>query len=96
MIREGGYVRSQTDYIMGTDCHILWNVSVWDPRNKSEHYMVLGCLRSAPLREHAKYLGGRKQLLLRTPIALTREDVIFADLRRSVPNPLARDARKNA
>ena len=60
-IREGGEVRSQTDYILGTDRHLFWNVSVWDPRHNSEHYMILRCLRSAPLREHAKYLKGRKR-----------------------------------
>ena len=58
--------------------------------------MVLGCLRSNPLREHAKYLGGRKRPPLQPPAAPTREDIIFASLRRAVPKPQARDARKNA
>ena len=31
-----------------------------DPRNNSDYYMVLSFLHSASMREHAKYLGGRK------------------------------------
>ena len=49
-----------------------------------------------PLREHTNYLGGRKPLPLQPPTALTREDGIFAALRRAVPKPQERDARKNA
>ena len=61
MIREGREVRSRTDYILGIDRRLFWNVSVRDPMHNSDHYIVLGCLRSAPLREHAKYLGGLKR-----------------------------------
>ena len=55
--------------------------------------MVLGCIRSAPKKEHAKYLMERKKLLLQPPTKTTREDVIFADLRRAVPKPHARERR---
>ena len=72
MIREGRVVRSQTDYIMGTYRYLFWNVSVRDPRHKSYHYMVLGCLFSAPLREHDKYLWGNKRLPLQPPTSPTR------------------------
>ena len=34
------------------------NVSARDPRHNSYHYIVLVCLYNAPLREHARYLGG--------------------------------------
>ena len=57
--------------------------------------MVLGFLHSAPLREHARYLRGRKWLPLRLLTALPREDGIFAALYRAVLKPLARDTRKN-
>ena len=50
MIREGREVRSGTDYILGTDLCLFWNVSVWDPAHNSDHYMVLDCLLSASLR----------------------------------------------
>ena len=49
MIRAGRVVRSRTDYILGTYHRLYWNVSVRDPRHNSDHYMVLGCLYSAPL-----------------------------------------------
>ena len=88
-------MRSRTDYILGTDGRLLGNVSVRDPRHNSDRYMVLGCLHSASLREHARYLGGRKRLPLRPPPAPTREDRIFAALRRAFPKPQAREARKN-
>ena len=59
MIREGREVRSQTDYILGTDFRLFGNVSVQDPSHNSYHYLVLGCLHSASLKEHARYLRGR-------------------------------------
>ena len=58
MIQEDREVRSQMDYILGKDCRLFGNVSVQDPRHNSDHDMVLGCLHSALLREHARYLGG--------------------------------------
>ena len=75
---------------------LFWNVSIRDPRHYSDHYMVMGCYRSAPLREHSKYLGGRKRIPLQAPTTPTREDRIFVALRRSVLKPQARDTRKNA
>ena len=57
--------------------------------------MVLGYLRSAPEREHAKYLTGRKRLPLRPPANPTQEDRIFAALRRAVPKPHGRENRNN-
>ena len=94
MIRVAREVKSQTEYILGTDRRLFWNVSVRDSRNNSVNYMVLGCLCSAPRRGHSRYLGGRKQPPLRPPTALTREDGVFAALRRTIPKPHARDARK--
>ena len=80
---------------MGTDSRLFGNVSVRDPRHNSEHYTVLGCLYSAPLGEHVRYLGGRKRLPLCPPTAPMREDGIFADPRRDILKPLERDASKN-
>ena len=61
MIREGLEVRSWTDYILGIDRCLFGNVSVQEPRHNSDHYMVLSCLHSSPLREHVRYLRGNKQ-----------------------------------
>ena len=64
MVWEGRELRSQMDYILGMDLRLFWNVPVQNPRRNSDHYMVLGCLCSAPLREHSECLGRRKRLLL--------------------------------
>ena len=96
MIRGGKEVWSRTDYIMGTDHSLFGNVSARDPRHNSDHYMVLGCLHSASLKEHTIYLGGRNNLPLFLLTEPTREDTIFAALRRAVTKPRAREARKNA
>ena len=37
MIQEGREVRSQTDYILGTDRRLFWNVSVQEPRHNLDH-----------------------------------------------------------
>ena len=95
MVMEGKVVWSRTDYILGTDRRIFWNVSVWDPRNKTDHYIVLGCLRSANEREYTKYLMGRKRLPLQPPSDPTREYRIFAALRSAKPKAHARKRRKN-
>ena len=64
MVREGKVVRSWTDYILGIDQSLFRNVSVRDPQHNTNHFKVVGCLRSAPTREHAKYLTGQKKLPL--------------------------------
>ena len=58
--------------------------------------MAVGCLRSAPEREHARYIRGRGKMPLRPPTEPTREDGIFAALQRAVPKPHARDRHKKA
>ena len=95
MLRKGRDVRFRTDYILGTDRRLFGNVSVRDPRHNSDHYMVLGCLYSDSLTEHKRYLGGRKKLPLKPPTEPTREDEVFAALRRAVPKPRAWEAREN-
>ena len=90
MIWEGREVRSRTDYILGKDCRLFGNVSVRDPRHNLDHYMVMICLHSASLRDHARYLGGRKRLPLCPPTKPTMEDIIFAALRRALLKPQAR------
>ena len=61
MIWEGMEVRSRTDFNLGTDCRLFSFFSVQDPRHNSDHYMVMGCVHSASLRENARYLGGSKR-----------------------------------
>ena len=87
-------MRSWRDYILGKDLRLFCNVSIRDTRHKSDHYLVLGCLRSAPLREHSEYLGRRKQLPLQPLTTPTREDVLFVALQRAVLKPKSQYARK--
>ena len=72
MVREGKVVRSRTDYLLGTDRSLFRNVSVWDPRHNTDHFMVVGCLRSTPEREHTQYIIGRRKIPLRPPTEPTR------------------------
>ena len=95
MLQKGREVRSRTDYILGTDRRLFGNVSVRYHRHNSDHYMVMGCLPSASLTEHKRYLRGRKKLPLKPPTEPTREEKVFAALRRSVPKTRAREARRN-
>ena len=96
MVREGKVVRSRTDYLLWTDRSLFRNVSVRDPRHNTDHFMVVGFLRSAPEQEHARYIMGRRNMPLIPPKEPTREDGIFAALRRAVPKPHVRDRHKNA
>ena len=96
MVREGKVVMYRTDYLLGTDRSLFRNVSVRDPRHNTDHFMVVGCLRSALERKHARYIMVRRKMPLRPPTEPTREDGIFAALRRAVPKPRARDRHKNA
>ena len=96
MRRKGKEVRSRTDYILGTDRRLFRNVSIRDPRHNSDHYMILGCLPSATLSETKRYLGGQKRWPVRPPAKPSRTDELFAALRRAVPRPKPREARRNA
>ena len=96
MVREGKVVRSRTDYLLGTDRSLFKNLSIRDPRHNTDQFMVVGCLRSAPKWEHTRYIMGRRKMPLRPPTEPTREDGIFAALRRAVQKPNARDRHKNA
>ena len=96
MRRKGQVVQSGTDYILGRDSRLFKNVAVRDPRHNSDHYMVLGFLPSAPLLETKRYLGGRKRWPVRPPTEPSRTDTLFAALRRAVPKPTPREARRNA
>ena len=84
------------DYILGTDRHLFRNDAARDPRHNSDHYIVLGCLPSAPLTEHKRYLGGRTRWPVRPPVKPTRADQLFVVLGRAVPKAQLREARRNA
>ena len=47
VVSQGKVVRYQTEYILGSERRIFQNMAVRDLRQKSDHIMVLGCLRGA-------------------------------------------------
>ena len=96
VIRKGSEVRSRKDYILGTDRRLFKNIAVRYPRHNSDHYMVLGCIPSAPTTDHKRYLGGQKRWPVRPPREPTRTDELFAALHRTVPRAQPREARRNA
>ena len=96
MVRGGKAVRSWTDYILGTDRSLFRNVAVRDPRHNSDHYMVMGLLREGTVREHVRYITGRRRIPLKPPKRPTREDSLFGDLRRAVLKPQPREQHRNA
>ena len=57
--------------------------------------MVLGCLPSASLTEHNRYLERQEKFPLTPPTEPAREDDAFADLRRDVCKMRAKEARRN-
>ena len=69
MVRGGKAVRSRTDYILGTDRSLFRNVAVQDPRQNSDHYMVMGLLWGGTVREHIRYIAGRRRLPLKPPLS---------------------------
>ena len=91
---EGG--KGGTEYLLGTDRSLFRNVDVRDPRHNSDHFMVVGHLRSATAQDHARYIKGRRKMPLKPPTKPTREDELFGALRKSVPKPHERDKHKNA
>ena len=95
---QGRVVRSQTDYILESNCRIFQNMSVWEPRHNSDHFMVVGCLHGASPREHSHYLGCSTHLPLRLPgrQTRTRAHKLFAEFWRVVLKPNKWTARHNS
>ena len=60
-------VRSWTNYILGIYQRLLMNVALQDSRHNTDHYLVLGCLRGAPLAKHSHYLANKKRFPLKPP-----------------------------
>ena len=68
----GREVRYQADYILGTNSYLFRNMSVREPMHNSDHNLILGCLRSATLRYHKKYIGRSMWIPLLPPTTHTR------------------------
>ena len=92
IVRE---VRSWADYILDTERHLFRNMSLWDPRNNSDHCLILGCLRSATLREHENYIWRSTRHPLCNPTTVTKEDGLFVYLRRTILKPKSQGKNNN-
>ena len=77
MVRQGRVVRSRKDYILGYGRLIFQNVSVQDLMRNYDHFMVVGCLRGASLREQFCYLWRKIRHLLRPTGRQTRTREAF-------------------
>ena len=96
MVRLGRDMQTWLDYILGTEHHHFRNLSVRYPIHNSDHYMILGYLRSANLREHTKYLERCTRLPLRTPTILMREYGLYDALQRVIQKTKAWEAQNNS
>ena len=92
----GQEVWSRADFLLGTDHGLFWNVSVQEMSHKSDHYIILGCLHTATLREHTQYLRRYNRFPLLPLGKPTREDNIFVDLCQPLPKIPVQKARCNA
>ena len=88
-------MRSRTDYILGTDHHLFHFFSVQDPRHNMDHYLVLGRLCNATLREHHCYLMTCTRIPLRPDRQPYRKDTIFTYLWKEATQFLARERPNN-
>ena len=88
-------VRSWADYILETERHLFRKMSGRDPKHNSDHYLILGCLRSAILREHENCLWRRTRLSICNPTTLTREGGLFVSLRWTIPKTKSQEGRNN-
>ena len=64
---RGREARYRTDYILGTDSHLIHNMSVWYAQYNTYHYLVLGCLHRDAPDKHSRYLRKWKHFILNSP-----------------------------
>ena len=83
-------------YILGIDCHLFRNISVWYPRKIWIITLSLGASIEPPWGSTQSTSSGARAPYLCMPTTPTREDRIFMAFRQAIPNTKAREARKNA
>ena len=80
-------MRSQTDYILGMYFLLLQNVPVQYTQYKTDHYLVMSCLRIAAITGNFCYLRRRRQFLLWLPKAPGGIETLFTELQGGTPKP---------
>ena len=92
----GREVRYRTNYILGTGCHLLQNVTFQDARNKTDHYLFLGCLCGDAPTAHLRYLRKHTRLPIKPPTTPNGVDHLFAELREAITKPPRRERLHHA
>ena len=92
----GQEVRSQTDYVLGIDSCLFQNVAVWNARNNTYHYLILGCLRGSAPAAHLRYLRRCTRLYSRPPATPDKADHMFDKLRWAIPRPPQQELPRQA
>jgi hypothetical protein len=83
--RQGVLVTSRCDYLLGVDRRAFSKVCLKDPRFDSDHFMILGVLRGAPLKVNQRYLRGRQRFPIRNLTRpLNKAATVFEELKLSV------------
>ena len=80
-------VQSWMDYIFRIDHCLFRNVFIRDLGHNTDHYMILGCFQSSTQMEHNCYLWWNMRLPILLPMVISRDDILFAELRRAVFKP---------
>ena len=80
-------MRSQTNYILGTDSCLFQNVEVRDARHNMDHYLVLGRFCGSTPAAQSRCLGNCTHFTIRTLATPDRVDHIFAEIRRAITRP---------
>ena len=80
MLQGGQELRSQTNYILGTDSCLFQNAEFRDAQHNTDHYLVLGCLHGANPATHSRYLGKRTRFPIRPLYTPDKADRTFAEL----------------
>ena len=71
---------SWTNYILGTDRHLLQNVAVQDAGHKTYHYVVMGYLRGSVTSTHSHYLRKQNRIPLKSPKTPGGVNDLFVEL----------------
>ena len=75
-VRQGAFLRSRCDYILGMDRRHFKLFGIWDMCNyTSNHFAIREKLLRRPTRCHARYLRGRRAFQLKLPPTVERSVV---------------------
>jgi hypothetical protein len=96
MRRGQGFVTSKCESILCSKKNIFKNIAIREPRHfGSDHFLLLGILRSASKRMHRSYSQGRKRFRLNPSKwgPKTKEDFLFQEIKGFIV-PRSKQAQK--